>query len=94
LNVTVSRRDLIKISFLHLRGPGGSMKIEPLSRYFASFCCKSFVRSFPKDTLNPASEANVRQRCAFWARKAMIFFRRASERIAKSASALNRSSGP
>jgi hypothetical protein len=41
------------------------MKIEPLSRFFASFYCKSSVRSFPKDALDSALEANTADAAPF-----------------------------
>jgi hypothetical protein len=40
-------------------GSADSMKIEPLSRAFASYCCKSSVRNPAKTAVHPAREANT-----------------------------------
>ena len=60
LKVTVSRRDLVKLTTSKLaQAPADSMKIEPLSRAFASYCCKSSVRNPAKTEVHPAREANT-----------------------------------
>jgi hypothetical protein len=41
------------------------MKIEPLSRCFASFVVNRLFAAFPEDALNPALEANSGRWCAF-----------------------------
>src|SRR5258708_4615564 len=61
LNVTVSRRDLVKISFLALaRASTDSMRIESLSRFFRQPLLQTVCSQLGNTALHPALSANTR----------------------------------